>query len=55
MRQARQVDGGETVVISAIKPATLGVLLEKAGAMLARNLNAEPAEQRPTEAMSRIA
>jgi len=55
MRQAGQVDGGETVVISAIKPATLGVLLEKAGAMLARNLNAEPAEQRPSAAMSRIA
>lgn len=38
VRQARQFDGGETVVISAIKPATLDVLLEKAGAVLARNL-----------------
>ncbi|HEX5833337.1 MAG TPA: hypothetical protein VFY34_05775, partial [Pyrinomonadaceae bacterium] len=38
VRQARQFGGGETVVISAIKPATLDVLLEKAGAVLARNL-----------------
>ena len=43
VRQARQMDSGETVVISAIKPATLGVLLDKAGAVLARNLNAQPA------------
>jgi len=40
VRQARQLDGGETVVISAIKPATLDALLEKAGAVLARNLGA---------------
>ncbi|HET9712299.1 MAG TPA: GTPase HflX [Pyrinomonadaceae bacterium] len=38
VRQARQLDSGETVVISAIKPATLDALLEKAGAILARNL-----------------
>ena len=38
VRQARQLDSGETVVISAIKPETLDGLLEKAGAILARNL-----------------
>ena len=57
VRQARQLDSGETVVISAIKLATLGVLLEKAGAVLARNLNAQPeinGEHR-SEALSRIA
>jgi GTP-binding protein HflX len=40
VRQARQLDSGETVVISAIKPSTLDALLEKAGAVLARNLAA---------------
>lgn len=57
VRQARQMDSGETVVISAIKPATLGVLLEKAGAVLARNLNAQPSRdgERRSEALSRIA
>jgi GTP-binding protein HflX len=40
VRQAHQLDGSETVVISAIKPATLNALLEKAGAILARNLAA---------------
>jgi hypothetical protein len=40
IRQAQQLDSGETVVISAIQPATLQVLLEKAGAVLARNLAA---------------
>ena len=40
VRQARQLDSGETVVISAIKPATLDALLDKAGAVLARNLAA---------------
>jgi GTP-binding protein HflX len=57
VRQARQMDSGETVVISAIKPATLGVLLEKAGAVLARNLNAQPQNdgERRSEALSRIA
>ncbi len=46
VRQARQIDNSEIVVISAIDPASLPVLLEKAGAMLARNLGA---------ALSRIA
>ena len=40
VRQAQQLDSGETVVISAIKPSTLNALLEKAGAVLARNLAA---------------
>ena len=40
VRQARQLDSGETVVISAIMPSTLDALLEKAGAVLARNLAA---------------
>jgi GTP-binding protein HflX len=40
VRQAHQLDGGEVVVISAIKPATLGALLEKTGAVLARDLAA---------------
>jgi GTPase len=40
VRQAQQLDSGETVVISAIKPSTLDALLEKAGAVLARNLAA---------------
>jgi GTP-binding protein HflX len=40
VRQARQLDNGETVVISAIKPSTLDALLEKAGTVLARNLAA---------------
>jgi GTPase len=44
VRQAGQLDTGETVVISAIKPATLDALLEKAGAILARNLGAPSAE-----------
>ena len=44
VRQARQLDSGETVVISAIKPATLDALLEKAGAILARNLGATSVE-----------
>jgi GTP-binding protein HflX len=42
VRQAAQLDAGEVVVISALKPATLGPLLEKAGAVLARNLVAVP-------------
>jgi GTP-binding protein HflX len=46
VRQARQLDNNEIVVVSAIRPASLEVLLEKAGAVLARNLNA---------ALSRIA
>jgi GTP-binding protein HflX len=40
VRYAQQLDSGETVVISAIKPSTLDALLEKAGAVLARNLAA---------------
>jgi len=40
VRQAQQLDSGETVVIAAIKPSTLEALLEKAGAVLARNLAA---------------
>ena len=57
VRHTRQMDSGESVVISAIKPATLGVLLEKAGAVLARNLNAQPESdsERGAEALSRIA
>jgi len=45
------------VVISAIKTATLGALLDKAGAVLARNLNAQPAtgDERRSEPLSRIA
>ena len=46
VRQAQQIDSSEIVVISAIHPDSLEVLLEKAGAVLARNLNA---------ALSRIA
>jgi GTP-binding protein HflX len=38
VRHASQLDSGETVVISAIKPDTLDALLEKAGAILARSL-----------------
>jgi GTPase len=40
-RHASQLDAGEVVLISAVNPASLGSLLEKAGAMLARNLNAD--------------
>lgn len=40
-RHASQLEAGEVVLISAVNPASLGPLLEKAGAMLARNLNAE--------------
>ena len=40
-RHASQLDAGEVVLISAVNPASLGPLLEKAGAMMARNLNAE--------------
>lgn len=38
LRQARQLDAGETVVISAINPRSLETLLDKAGVVLARNL-----------------
>src|SRR5262245_53229585 len=40
-RHASQLDAGEVVLISAVNPASLGPLLEKAGTILARNLNAE--------------
>ena len=46
VRQARQLDNSNIVVISAINPDSLGALLEEAGAVLARNLSA---------ALSRIA
>jgi GTPase len=46
VRHTRQLDNSEIVVISAVSPDSLGLLLEKAGAVLARNLNA---------ALSRIA
>jgi 50S ribosomal subunit-associated GTPase HflX len=57
VRQAHQIDNSEIVVISAVKPASLGVLLAKAGAVLARNLNAEPPHEsdRQSAALSRIA
>ncbi len=57
VRQARQMDGGETIVISAIKPASLSSLLEKAGALLARNLGAKSADSIDprSAAISRIA
>ena len=53
VRQARQLDSGETVVISAIKPATLDALLEKAGAVLARNLGARRTEKQSSIEASR--
>ena len=46
VRQARQLDNSNIVVISAVNPNSLSGLLEEAGAVLARNLNA---------ALSRIA
>jgi GTP-binding protein HflX len=56
VRQAHQLDAGEIVVISAIKPTTLNVLLEKAGAVLARNLAAQPpdAVEHKSSARSRM-
>ena len=41
VRCASQLDAGEAVLISAVNPTSLGSLLEKAGVMLARNLNAD--------------
>ena len=56
VREARQIDNSEIVVISAIKPASLAVLLEKAGGVLARNLGAESAaDDKQSAALSRIA
>lgn len=56
-RHARQMDGGETVVISAIDSGTLRNLLDKAGALLARNLGSPAAEDKTyrVTAVSRIA
>lgn len=45
VRHAVQIHGGEVVVISAINPATLAKLLEKTGAVLARNLAPERLEK----------
>lgn len=53
-RQARQIDSGEIVVISAIEPRTLRALLDKAGAVLARNLST-PASTFSRAPVSRIA
>ena len=44
-RHASQLDAGEVVVISALNPSTLGMLLEKAGSVLARNLASEPVQK----------
>ena len=55
VRQARQIDNSEIVVISAIKPASLVVLLERAGALLARNLGTDTNEDHRSTALSRIA
>ena len=46
VRQAQQLDAGECVAISATRSASLQVLLEKAGALLARDLEAPSAGQR---------
>ena len=55
LRQS-QTEASEIVTISALKPASLVPLLEKAGAILARNLAAEPREdERYSLAVSRIA
>jgi GTP-binding protein HflX len=45
VRHATQLDAGEVVVISAINPSSLGILLEKAGSVLARNLASEPLQK----------
>jgi GTPase len=45
VRHASQLDAGEVVVISAINPSSLGILLESAGSVLARNLAAEPSQK----------
>lgn len=51
-----QTEAGEVVSISALKPLTLTLLLEKAGAILARNLGAEFRADEPYGlAVSRIA
>jgi GTP-binding protein HflX len=57
VRQAHQLDGEEAVAISAIRPASLRALLEKAGLILARNLGDRPTpgDAYEAEALSRIA
>jgi GTPase len=57
VRHAAQLDGGEVVVISAINPSSLGILLEKAGTILARNLAVEPVqkESRKSATLSQFA
>jgi GTP-binding protein HflX len=57
VRQAHQLDGEEPVAISAIRPASLRALLEKAGLTLARNLGDRPSpgDTYEAEALSRIA
>jgi GTPase len=56
IRQARQIDTGEVVVISAIRNSSLQSLLEKAGAILARHLGTLNADGNDRPAfMSRIA
>ena len=54
VRQA-QFEATEVVVISAIREASLAPLLERAGAILARNLAAQSAEERYRSPVSRIA
>ncbi|PYS74530.1 MAG: hypothetical protein DMF69_01590 [Acidobacteria bacterium] len=55
IRQA-QSEASEVVAISALRESTLAPLLEKAGAVLARNLGGQPDEsERYSEAVSRIA
>jgi GTPase len=57
VRHASQLDAGEVVVISAINSSSLGILLEKAGSVLARNLAAEPLrkEHRKSAILSQFA
>jgi GTPase len=56
VRQARQADGNEPIVISAVKQSTLEPLLERSGAILARNLGALSGDvDNHVAAMSRIA
>ncbi len=57
IRQARQLDGSEPIAISAIKAISLSPLLEKAGAVLARNLGTHAGDGvgYKSAALSRIA
>lgn len=56
VRQAHQLDSGEPIVISAVKQSSLAPLLEKSGAILARNLGSLTNEaDSQIAAMSRIA